>query len=336
MEKGTPWCCREGHQGLTALANLTAGHGRVQAPLLAHTMLHHPRAWPKREAALGLLISLRKYLQTEWVRTILALCTLGNVLVLAYCLVLLHALAHDTVLATHPSAPLLTGTYLIACMCVFTHYEMTLCCQMRLHWDPKDTPFATLPVALLTAVVCKEAQLPEHTASLAATQLLPVILAFTKRHLASTAGRPPSTHVCQELLVRAKLACHRCCCRHQPSMWIPTSKRFFKRWDHGVYIACRPCCKAWVCCAGDVLLPSNQLSLARACRALGAGDAGCRHGTCLRHHRLTAHCSYQPVFPLRSANMITCALSAFPLLVTLLVHCLRLCRTCAKCPELKP
>ena len=59
----------------------------MQAPLLAHTMLHHPRSWPKHEAALGLLISLRKYLHTQWVRTFLALCTLCNVLVLAYCLV---------------------------------------------------------------------------------------------------------------------------------------------------------------------------------------------------------------------------------------------------------
>ena len=40
----------------------------MQATLLAHTMLHHPRAWPKQETALGLLITLRKYLQAEWVR----------------------------------------------------------------------------------------------------------------------------------------------------------------------------------------------------------------------------------------------------------------------------
>jgi hypothetical protein len=43
-------------------------HTCVQAPLLAHTMLHHPRAWPKQEAALGLLITLRKYFQHQWVR----------------------------------------------------------------------------------------------------------------------------------------------------------------------------------------------------------------------------------------------------------------------------
>lgn len=40
----------------------------VQAPLLAHAMLHHPKAWPSQEAALGLLVSLRKYYQTVWVR----------------------------------------------------------------------------------------------------------------------------------------------------------------------------------------------------------------------------------------------------------------------------
>ena len=48
----------------------------VQAPLLAHAMLHHPRAWPKQEVALGLLISLRKFYQTAWVRHwLLPICT---------------------------------------------------------------------------------------------------------------------------------------------------------------------------------------------------------------------------------------------------------------------
>ena len=46
-----------------------AGCADVQAPLLAHAMLHHPSAWPSQEAALGLLISLRKYYQTVWVRS---------------------------------------------------------------------------------------------------------------------------------------------------------------------------------------------------------------------------------------------------------------------------
>ena len=49
-------------------STLDGGHVSVQATLLAHTMLHHPRAWPKHQSALGLLISLRKFFQTEWVR----------------------------------------------------------------------------------------------------------------------------------------------------------------------------------------------------------------------------------------------------------------------------
>ena len=43
----------------------------------------------------------------------------------------------------------------------------------------------TSPMALLTAIVRKEALLPEHTAAFAATQLLPVIQAATERHLAA-------------------------------------------------------------------------------------------------------------------------------------------------------
>ena len=61
--------------GLYSTSKTDAGHGLVQAPLLAHTMLHHPRAWPNHEAALGLLISLRKYLQTQLVRIFSALYT---------------------------------------------------------------------------------------------------------------------------------------------------------------------------------------------------------------------------------------------------------------------
>ena len=53
----------------TTTMGLTARHACVvQAALLAHTMLHHPRAWPKQETALALLVTLRKFLQTEWVR----------------------------------------------------------------------------------------------------------------------------------------------------------------------------------------------------------------------------------------------------------------------------
>ena len=141
--------------------------------------------------------------------------------------------------ATHPITPLLTSTCLIAFTCVSTPYEMTSFWQMRLPWEPEDTPFATLPMALLTSVVRKEALLPEHTASFAATQLLPVVLAFTERHLASMSGRPPSTHVCQKLLVRAKLGSHWCCCRHCHFKLFFTLK-YFKRQDYGTYIACWP------------------------------------------------------------------------------------------------
>ena len=61
----------------------------VQAQLLAHALLHHPRAWPKQETALGLLISLRKFYQTVGVRR----CLLGQqalMLLPAYYLGMLH------------------------------------------------------------------------------------------------------------------------------------------------------------------------------------------------------------------------------------------------------
>ena len=57
-------------------------------PLLAHALLHHPRAWPRQETALGLLVSLRKFCQAVGVR----LCLLGQqalVLLPACCLGLL-------------------------------------------------------------------------------------------------------------------------------------------------------------------------------------------------------------------------------------------------------
>ena len=151
----------------------------------------------------------------------------------------------------------------------------------------RSLPSATLPMALLTAIVRKEALLPDHTASFAATQLLPVIWAATGRHLASRAGPTPCTHVCKELLVRAKLGSRRCCCRLQHSVWIPALKRF-KRGEHGMHIQIQAQ-HCMVCCAGDVLLPGNQLSLARASRASGANRAGCRHYTCHQQHRSTAH-----------------------------------------------
>lgn len=40
----------------------------AQAPLLAHAMLHHLSTWPSQDKALGLLVSLRKYYQSVWVR----------------------------------------------------------------------------------------------------------------------------------------------------------------------------------------------------------------------------------------------------------------------------
>ena len=57
------WCGDDSHQ-----QHSRAGHASAQVLLLAHTMLHHPRAWPRQESALGLLISMRKLLQTDWVR----------------------------------------------------------------------------------------------------------------------------------------------------------------------------------------------------------------------------------------------------------------------------
>ena len=56
-------------------------------------MLHHPHAWPRQEAALGLLISLRKFYQTVWVRQFMRLHRPPAVMMLpACCLVFLHLL----------------------------------------------------------------------------------------------------------------------------------------------------------------------------------------------------------------------------------------------------
>ena len=69
-------------------------------------------------------------------------------------------------------------------------------------------------MALLTAIVRKEALLPEHTAAFAATQLLPVVQEATDRHLAgSTPGQLYCPHLCKELLVSAPLPC----CGHDSS-----------------------------------------------------------------------------------------------------------------------
>ena len=69
--------------------------------------------------------------------------------------------------------------------------------QVGLPWDACATS-ATLPMALLTSIVRKEALLPEHTVAFAATQLLPVIQAATQRRLAC---HPCSSTLCRELLV---------------------------------------------------------------------------------------------------------------------------------------
>ena len=75
--------------------------------------------------------------------------------------------------------------------------------QAGLPWDAERVESATLPMALLVAVVRKEARLPEHTAAFAAAQLLPVIQAATWRHLAATQGQGYSLPLRKELLVSA-------------------------------------------------------------------------------------------------------------------------------------
>lgn len=76
--------------------------------------------------------------------------------------------------------------------------------QRRLPWGVGHHSFATLPMALLTAIVRKEAMLPDM-AAFAAAQLLPVIQAATEEHLAATPGRHFSPNLCKELLVSAHL-----------------------------------------------------------------------------------------------------------------------------------
>ena len=76
--------------------------------------------------------------------------------------------------------------------------------QAGLPWDAERVESATLPMALLTAIVRKEALLPKRTAAFAATQLLPVIEAATWRHVRSTHGRDCSLPLRLELLVSAE------------------------------------------------------------------------------------------------------------------------------------
>ena len=76
---------------------------------------------------------------------------------------------------------------------------------MTLAWGTAEQPGPpTLPMALLSAIVRKEALLPEHTAAFAAAQLLPVIQAATERYCASLQGRRDPMF-CREVLVSANL-----------------------------------------------------------------------------------------------------------------------------------
>ena len=79
-----------------------------------------------------------------------------------------------------------------------------LCLQTAPSMGNDGVKTAALPMALLSAVVRKEALLPLHTAALAATQLLPVIQAAVQGYMAASLGNPAPTALCRELLVSAK------------------------------------------------------------------------------------------------------------------------------------
>ena len=89
--------------------------------------------------------------------------------------------------------------------------------QIRFFWSEDNSYLATLPMALLTAIVRKEALLPEHTAAFAATQLLPIIQAATDRNLALSPPDFYHPYLCKELLVSAdtpsQTAAAACTCR---------------------------------------------------------------------------------------------------------------------------
>ena len=80
---------------------------------------------------------------------------------------------------------------------------VALVLQDRLPWGTSHAESATLPIALLTAIVRKEALLPDLTAAFAATQLLPAISDALCRHFNSTPGQLYCPHLCKEFLVRA-------------------------------------------------------------------------------------------------------------------------------------
>ena len=91
--------------------------------------------------------------------------------------------------------------------------------QTNVSYKPSNPNSAMIPTALLTAIVRKEASLPEHTAAFAATQLLPVILEATERYLDTLPGRHASLQACRELLVRLQSAgTHVRCCRSSTVM----------------------------------------------------------------------------------------------------------------------
>ena len=176
------------------------GQACLQAPLLAHALLHHPRAWPRQETALGLLVSLRKFYQ------VFGVC---------------HLLAGPAgALAAASPLPWVAPSSCAVCICPETKFtdtcpELSLCqlpvsllrsaVQIKQAVGNDSVTSAALPMALLTAIVRKEALLPVHTAAFAAIQLLPVIHAAVQRHMAATPGNPAHPDLCRELLVSADI-----------------------------------------------------------------------------------------------------------------------------------
>ena len=137
----------------------------------------------------------------------------------------------------------------------------------------------TLPMALLIAILRKEALLPKHTVAFAATQLLPVIKE------ASTWPSRGNDFFRRELLVRpctALLLLPACSNRltREPSTTPPLPLQQ-RRLLIGVPIA-MSAISAFV--SGDVLFPGGQLSVACAARASKLAEHGSTHGV---HHCLS-------------------------------------------------
>ena len=82
---------------------------------------------------------------------------------------------------------------------------IALLLQANAPWGVKNPNCAMFPMALLTAIVRKEALLPEHTAAFAATQLLPVVHAATDRHAMATIMETTSLHLLREFQVSASV-----------------------------------------------------------------------------------------------------------------------------------